>query len=128
MIPIIDRDGISQEIPERHMMPAVEFEFSAFEGLDDLLQRIGVLVGLFFFFGHGGFSFLENKKAPEDYSQGADLLCCGCSMNYRLMTGCSAGGMVDSTKGYSGTLFSWFSFRMRFRTFSVSFRTFKHAA
>lgn len=90
MISVVDGDGVSEEISEGDMVSAIELEFSAFEGLDDLLQRIGVLVGLFLFFGHGGFSFLENKKAPEDYSQGAALLCCGCSMNYRLIIDSSA--------------------------------------
>jgi hypothetical protein len=77
IISVVNGDGVSQEMPEGDMMPAIELEFSAFEGFNNSFQNLRILVGSLLFFRHDWRSFLENKKAPEDYSQGADLLCCG---------------------------------------------------
>jgi hypothetical protein len=38
ILSIVNCDVVPQEISERHMVSAVELEFSAFEGFDNLLQ------------------------------------------------------------------------------------------
>jgi len=77
MFSVVDSDGVPQEIPERDAVPTIELKFSAFEGCDNLFQDLCILVGCFLFFRHGCVPFI--KKAPVDCSQGADLLCCGCT-------------------------------------------------
>lgn len=52
MVSVVDGDVVSEEISEGDVVPAIELEFSAFEGLDDLFKRLGVLVCLFLFSGH----------------------------------------------------------------------------
>lgn len=52
MVSVVDCDVVSEEISEGDVVSAIELEFSAFEGLDDLLKSFGVLVCLFLFSGH----------------------------------------------------------------------------
>jgi len=78
MLSIIDGDRIPEEVPQGDVVATAKFELSAFEALDDLLQDLRILVGCLLFFCHSLFSFLRNKKAPKDFSQGANLSGCGC--------------------------------------------------
>ena len=64
ILSVVNRDGVPQEIPERHMVPAIESEFSTLEGFDDLPESFGVLIGRFFLFCHESFSFRDKQKSP----------------------------------------------------------------
>jgi hypothetical protein len=61
-----DNDVIPQELPERHMMTAVELELPPFQPLQLLPQHVCLLVLFNLFFCH---CILQNKKSPSGFPE-----------------------------------------------------------
>jgi hypothetical protein len=50
---VVNRDGITEEIPECHMMSTIELELSPFKAFDDLSQGLLAFVRISLCSGHG---------------------------------------------------------------------------